>query len=335
MSEPSAWQQANEAAIRQRLQPVVAAKDGTLCAEPAGVHFVTVTKRGRELRLWLIEQVRPSTGVIQSELHLDDPLRLADAYTQAAMLGLLWQPTPRRAYVAGFGAGRVPMVLHHHFPALHIQCTDIDPTVVAMAAKYFGVQPDARLQVAIADGRAWLAQQPPAQRFDFLYVDAFLDNGYVPYRLSTLEFFTLCRARLTPDGVLVVNLLYDDPYMADRLATVAAAFDSVTVCPLGEDNDVLFATASPPVDKELLIQRAKEVQAAQHFRFPFVQHALALQPAAEVLPRRPATVLRDDAPPAGYFDALPAFDTAFSTVAPELPCPCGSGLAFSACHGAQ
>ena len=333
MSKPSDWQQINEAAIRQRLQPVTAARDGTLCAEPAGVHFVTVTKSGGELRLWLIEQVRPSTGVIQSELHLDDPLRLADPYTQAAMLGLLWQPRPQHAYIAGFGAGRVPMLLHHHFPALQVQCTDIDPTVVAIALKYFGVQPDGRLQVAIADGRGWLAQQPPDRRFDFVYVDVFLDNGYVPYRLSTVEFFTECRDRLTADGVLVVNLLYEDPYMADRLATIAAAFDTVTVCPLGEDNDVVFAARGPAVDKEALIERAKALQAEHGFHFPFVRHALALRPAVEIESQRPAMVLRDDSPPDGYFDALPSFDTAFSRVAPELPCPCGSGLAYAACHG--
>lgn len=333
MSEPSAWQQANEAAIVRRLQPVRAAKDGTLSAEPAGVHFVTVTKSGDELRLWLVEQVRPSTGVIQSELHLDDPLRLADPYTQAAMLGLLWQPQPQHAYIAGFGAGRVPMLLHHHFPTLQVQCTDIDPTVVAIAGKYFGIQPDARLQVAIADGRAWLAQQPPDRRFDFLYVDVFLDNGYVPYRLSTVEFFALCRDRLTPHGVLVVNLLYEDPYMADRLVTVAAAFATVTVCSLGEDNDVVFATAGPAVDKETLIQRAMALQAEHNFRFPFVRHALDLKPAAEVELQRPAVILRDDDPPDDYFGALPSFDTAFSRVAPELPCPCGSGLAYKLCHG--
>ena len=48
-----------------------------------------------------------------------------------------------------------------------------------------------------------------------------------------------------------------------------------------------------------------------------------------------ANPLTDADPPATYFDILPSFNSPFSQVAPELPCPCGSGLRFAECHGAS
>lgn len=90
-----------------------------------------------------------------------------------------------------------------------IDCTEINPAVMEMATRFFGLGLDERLQVHIADGRSWLAAAEPYWRL-FIFIDVFLDRGYVPYRLSTVEFYELCQRKLRPGGILVVNITEDE-----------------------------------------------------------------------------------------------------------------------------
>jgi spermidine synthase len=328
----------NLSAILTRLLPLQDEPDGTLYAELHGPNFIVVTKSFNYLRLWILDPEHVDSGVVQSEMALDNPLRLVDPYTQAAILGLAWVPEPRRIYCAGLGAGRVPMILHHHLPDVTIDCTEIDPAVIEMATRFFGLGLDARLQVHLADGRNWLAAADP---YDLIFIDVFLDRGYVPYRLSTVEFYELCRRKLTPGGILVVNLLTEDEYLARRVATLQAVFGEIWLCALREGNTVLFAVnreaGQPAPDHAALIQQATAIQAQQHFAFPLATLSLELtnDPAAAALDLTDARPFVDHAPPPSYFDLLPSFENLSVPVAPALPCPCGSGLTYGACHGRE
>ena len=329
------WLTKNRLAILDRLQPWQDAEDGTLYAELHGAYFIIVSKGEGNLRLWLLDPQQPDSGVMQSEMRLDDPLALYDDYTQAALLGILWQPQPQRVYVAGLGGGCVPLVLHHYFPAVVVECTEIEPAMIEMATRYFGLGLDERLLVAVADGREWLAAQ--SQPYDFIFVDVFLDRGYIPYRMSTVEFYTLCRERLTPDGVLVINLLASDPYLAARVKTLQQVFPAIYVNPLAVGNILLYASTNPTLDHDALIARAMAVQETHHFAFPFAMRALELQKNLYATFPNLATAAPffDQTPPAGYFDLLPSVAALLAPVAADAPCYCGSGLAFGACHGAS
>ncbi|MEZ4675730.1 MAG: fused MFS/spermidine synthase [Caldilineaceae bacterium] len=332
----STWALTNLSAIYSRLLPVQEAADGTLYAELHGPNFIVVTKSFQHIRLWILDPHHVDSGVVQSEMTLENPLHLVDPYTQAAILGLVWRSEVRRIYCAGLGAGRVPMILHHHLPQAHIDCTEIDPAIVAMATRFFGLGLDERLQVHIADGRGWLADAAP---YDLIFVDVFLDRGYVPYRLSTVEFYTLCHQKLTPGGILVVNLLTEDEHLARRVATLQQVFGEVWACVLSEGNTVLFAptpvVGQAVLDREAIVERATNLQAIQHFAFPLATLALTLTTdLAELeIDLAGAQPFVDGAPPPDYFDLLPSFADLAVPVDPALPCPCGSGLPYGACHG--
>lgn len=323
-----AWQAANLAALHQRLDALRRRKDGTLCTEMSGLHFLVVTKEGTSLRFWLMEQSKPSTGVIQSEIDLDAPLALVEPYTQAMLLALLWCPNPTAVYLAGFGGGRIPTVLHHAYPAATIISTDIDPAVIHIAERYFGVRQDERLQVIIQDGRTYLAEHDT--RFDLILLDAFLDNGYTPYRLATVEFFRLCRARLRPGGVVVLNILPGDDHAAAKAAALASVFPAVVEFTLEHENTILFGADELSVDTNALTARAAWLARQVGLAFPYAEHVQRLRPwtsHADVAP------LTDAAPPLDHAAKLPSFAAPFSRVQEHLPCPCGSGLRYGDCHG--
>ncbi|MBX3012609.1 MAG: fused MFS/spermidine synthase [Caldilineaceae bacterium] len=327
------WLTKNRQAIMERLQPWQAEPDGTLYAELHGVYFIIVTKAEGNLRLWLLDPQHPDSGVMQSEMQLADPLALFDDYTQAALLGLLWQPAPTRIYIAGLGGGCVPLVLHHHFPQATILCSEIEPAMIEMATRYFGLGVDERLHVNLADGRMLLAAQ--REPYDFIFLDVFLDRGYVPYRMSTVEFYTLCRERLSATGVLVINLLETDPYLEARVKSLQQVFPTIYVNPLPVGNILLYATTQATPAPETLVERAVALQEHHHFAFPFAVRSLDLsQDFTAIFPTlADAEPLFDDQPPPGYFDLLPVADTFFAPIEADSPCYCGSGLAFVDCHG--
>ena len=333
--EREAWLASNLLALERRLSWLRAKPDGVIFVEPAGPQFVIVTKKNSHIRLLLVEQARPRSDLTQAHLDLDNPLSLISPYLQAMLLGLAWQSDPRRIYLAGLGGGRLALVLHHFFPAAVIDCAEIDPVVVDVAERFFGVRQDERLRVAVEDGREWLAR--PARsgsevRYDLILLDVFLDNAYTPYRLATREFYQLCRRRMTENGVLVVNLLVTDPFYAAKIATIKSVFQQIALCPVLGDNRVLFATLGARLEKDALIERAKALQAKVSFPFPFDAWASALDMGQE-LGGGEGRILRDDAPPDNYFDSLPSFDAPFGRTEPELPCPCGSGRRLGDCHG--
>ena len=331
-TDRESWLESNRLAVERRLAPLRSKGDGVISVEPAGPHFVVIVKSGSRLRMLLVEQVAPRSDLTQAHLDLDHPFYLVAPYTQAMTLGLLWSRDVRRIYAAGLGGGRLPMVLHHFLPAAEIDCAEIEPAVQRAAERFFGLRPDERLRVAIEDGREWLARPEDERPYDLMLVDAFLDNNYTPYRLATQEFFELAQSRLSADGVLVVNLLSCDPYIADKIATARAVFPGLALCPAGEENQVLFASPAPIPARTELAERAAALQDACRFPFPFADWVDALE--LEIPGKADVAVLRDAAPPPNYFDSLPSFDGAFSRTEPRLPCPCGSGRRFVACHGA-
>ncbi len=334
---PADWLKQNLEAIHERLQPVRQLKDGTIYVEPSGIHFNVLIKEGSALRFMLVEQTDPNTGVIQSEIDLDQPLLLMEPYTQAMLLSLLWRPQPSRVYMAGLGGGRLPLLLHHYVPSAHIDCTDIDPAIVTIAIGFFGIMPDERLQLAIEDGRMWLEGHETL--YDLILLDVFLDKGYSPYRMTTMEFFELCRQRLAPGGVVSINVLSGDPFIAAKVKTLGSVFAHLYYFTDPEteygENIILFAS-DEPLDSETLRSRAAKLDAIHAFPFPFREYGARITVGVGDLVTgiESAQLLTDDDPPAGYFETLPSFDAPYSRVDPELPCPCGSGLRFAACHGA-
>eukprot|EP00898_Chlorokybus_atmophyticus_P002702 jgi/Chlat1/3432/Chrsp23S03758 len=94
---------------------------------------------------------------------LVDHSQLASDYHQAMIAGLslvasgleerIASGLPIQAVVVGLGGGALPMFLLRHFP-FDIQVAELDPVVIDMAVRHFGVRQSSRLQVTVQDGVA-------------------------------------------------------------------------------------------------------------------------------------------------------------------------------------
>jgi spermidine synthase len=301
------WQSMNLAAIWQRLAWLQQQPDGIIFCKDSGVHYVAVTKDRSQIKLSLIEKVNLHTDLLQSVFDFHNPLHLVSEYTQAMLLGLVWHSQPQRIYIAGFGGGRIPLVLHHYLPETVIDCADIDPIAIEAATQCFGVQFDSRLTVAIQDGREYLEQQNPDIKYDIIMTDVFFGNGYFPHRLATKEFYQLCEKRLSSDGVVLVNLLQIDEFYAEKIKTFQTVFSQVCVCPWKDINSILIGSNSAILEKDEIVARAKYLQDGHDFSFSLIDRALEVKVGKELFEAvanlDKAQVLNDDSPPVGYFDS--------------------------------
>jgi len=301
------WQRMNLAAIQQRLAWLQQQPDKVIFCKESGVHYVAVTKERSHIKLALVEKVNLHTDLLQSVFDFNNPLHLVSEYTQAMILGLVWQSQPQRIYIAGFGGGRIPLVLHHYFPETVIDCADVDPIAIEAATQCFGVQLDDRLTVTIQDGREYLEQQKSDTQYDIIMIDVAFGNGYFPHRLSTKEFYQICEKHLSSEGVVLANLLQRDEFYAEKITTFQSVFSQVCVCVGQESNSILIGSNSQILEKNEIVSRAKSLQDSYQFSFPLTDRSQQVKLGTELAEAIPnldkAQILHDDAPPVGYFDS--------------------------------
>lgn len=203
---------------------------------------------------------------IQGAMRIQRPNSLELAYTREMMAGLLLRepPWPRKALLIGLGAGSLAKFIYHKLPDTLITVVEIDPQVEIIARLHFRLPDDPRrLRVLIDDGARFMLQG--GERYDAIFVDGFDKNGRAG-ALDTQPFYQACRARLSDEGLLSVNLLGRSRGFAASRERIAAAFDRRAIvfpsCDSG--NAVAFARGENAVEAsgEELLQRAAKV--AQH-----------------------------------------------------------------------
>jgi hypothetical protein len=166
-----------------------------------------------------------------------------------ALPPLLAQP-PRRVLMLGNAAGTTARAFGALYPGVAYDGVEIDPQVTAVARRYFGLGAIPRLTVYTADARPYL--QATRKRYDLIMIDAYR-QPYVPFYLATREFFALCRRRLTPGGIVALNVstVPGDPRLVSGIAgTLATEFPQVVVWPALRFNDLVVGlSAAAPLSE--------------------------------------------------------------------------------------
>lgn len=212
---------------------------------------------------------------IQSAMRISDPWSLHLDYTRCMMASLLFQPDPRTALILGLGGGSIAKFLYRRLRKVRTRAVEIDPRVVAVARAQFGLPPDdARLAVEVGDGATAL----DGAAVDLLVVDAF-DDETPAEPLATKEFFERARAALAPGGVMVANLMSDDPKLARRLRQIREAFGGVVVQlrAFTDENLVVIGLQAPPprIPWRELHARARVLH--ERLELPFPRYVRALR----------------------------------------------------------
>jgi spermidine synthase len=110
--------------------------------------------------------------------------------------------TTEDALLIGLAGGTVARQLTAGYGPIPIDGVEIDPEVAAVGREHFRLDELPNLHQIVADGRYVL--RTTDERYDLIGVDAYR-QPYIPFQLTTREFFQEVADRLTPDGVAVVN----------------------------------------------------------------------------------------------------------------------------------
>ena len=126
------------------------------------------------------------------------------------------------------GAGG--FTLSHREPLNHYTYVDIDPAIREIAEKHF-LREAIRGEFIVDDARRFVATSE--RRFAAVVVDVFSSHTSIPSHLVTREFWAGTRRVLTPDGVLLANLILDGkletPYARNLLATIDSVYGRCAV----------------------------------------------------------------------------------------------------------
>lgn len=173
---------------------------------------------------------------------------------------------PKSVAILGNAAGTTARAYRHFFPETRVTGVEIDGELAEIGRRWFAMD-EANIKVVNADARPFL--RATDQKFDMLMLDAYR-QPYIPFYLTTAEFFNLAASRVNRGGSVIVNVGH--PIGSDKLVRVLAAamrrsFAHVWMSPTRPTNTQLLASDSP-IDPAELTRAATRIpglsQTAEH-----------------------------------------------------------------------
>lgn len=209
------------------------------------------------------------------------------------------QPVDANVLVLGLAGGTVTSLYNEFEPSYQLTGVEIDSEVIALARQYFGLD-DQQVNVVNADARQFV--QSTDQQFDIIIVDAYSNELYIPYHLTTQEFFRELKQRLRPAGVVSMNIgsINEHSQLVESiLATLQTEFDHVAYIPVEQTlNFVVMAS-----DAELSTVGLRTVHDARQSLAQYMTRAFTDAP----VPSR-GTVLTDNRAPIELYTEKMIFD---------------------------
>jgi spermidine synthase len=161
------------------------------------------------------------------------PAQAAEVQPKNVVILGLAGGTAARQYTAAFGSG------------VDITGVEIDPEILNVARRYFHLD-EPNVHPVVADARYWLDTH--AGKYDVIALDAY-QQPYIPFHLTTREFFSGVRTHLNPGGVVIANVgrTATDYRLVDAIAsTMAAVYPSVFLIDVPQfANTMVYGSTEP------------------------------------------------------------------------------------------
>src|ERR671917_1455106 len=151
---------------------------------------------------------------------------------------------PGRVAILGNAAGTTARAYEQFFPDTRVDGVEIDAELSDIGREYFDMN-NPRLHLYHEDARPFLRRIDAS--YDVISVDAYR-QPYIPFYLTTREFFETVRDRLAPDGVLIVNAGHpegQDDLEKGLTASIGDVFPHVMRDPIEDTNTLLVASEAP------------------------------------------------------------------------------------------
>jgi spermidine synthase len=195
--------------------------------------------------------------------------------------------------IIGLAGGTIARQYTHVYGAIPIDGIEIDPLIIEVGRRYFGMDMP-NLNAYAQDGRYMLNQID--RRYSIIGIDAYRPP-YIPWHLTTVEFFQEVRDHLADDGVAVINVgrTPTDRRLVDAMtATMLQVFPTVHAMDVPLSFNTILVATVQQTDSSNLAQNLALLPAAAH---PMLRDTLSLGVAALVPVQASDTIFTDDRAP--------------------------------------
>jgi spermidine synthase len=159
----------------------------------------------------------------------------------------------RSMAIIGLAAGTTARQATQVYGGIPIDGYEIDPAIIAIGEQYFGMQLE-NLNEFAQDGRWGLEHSQ--NRYDLIALDAYRPP-YIPWYLTTVEFFQIVNQHLTEEGAVGINVgrSPDDRRLIDAMVgTMSRVFPSIYVMDVPDTfNSIIYATKQPTAEENLYL----------------------------------------------------------------------------------
>ena len=198
-----------------------------------------------------VRHLHLGTPWIQGSMRVAEPFEIELQYVQRMMAWLLFvEPasvTKRHAMQLGLGAGAITKFCYKKL-RLCTTAIELNPQVLAVCRQWFKLPPDGpKLRVVLADAAEEIKNPMWLGTVDALAVDLYDHEAAAPV-LDSPDFYADCRALLTEDGCMTVNLFGRASSFERSLKSMASAFGEDALWafkPTREGNTVVLAQRTP------------------------------------------------------------------------------------------
>lgn len=152
-------------------------------------------------------------------------------YDYASLLPSLTPPTTsaKKILLIGLAGGTIPRLLHEYYGSnVDMEAVELDAQSTELARQYMGLD-QVPITIHHQDGRQFL--RSATTDYDVIYVDVYHNELQIPWTLTTKEFWTAVKRRLTPNGVAGMNIAAlgaEESSLAATIANTAASVFSHT-----------------------------------------------------------------------------------------------------------
>jgi spermidine synthase len=169
----------------------------------------------------------------ESRYNTADDRELPIPYTQFMTASLMYPSKINSILEIGSGGGRTAWYLHRFLPKVQITSVELDPVVVELSRKYFGIKDEPNFRVIARDGRMFLSDSK--SRYDVILIDAYR-GPFAPFHMLTKEFYQIVKAHLAEGGVVAQNVEPTTMLFDSAVKTLHAVFSQVEFYDASGDN---------------------------------------------------------------------------------------------------
>jgi spermidine synthase len=234
----------------------IKAAPGLLYEDESRYQYIDVRERADGSRVLELNE-----GIVANSVWYPRSVLTGGEWDMFLVMPPLVSHPARKVLVLGNAGGSTARALAALYPRIDIDGVELDGKVTEAARRFLGLSRIPRLRVITADARAYL--RSTAGRYDVIAIDTYR-QPYIPFQVTTREFFGLVHSHLTPGGAVALNVARvpgDRGLLRAVAATVRAELGQAWTWDALRFNTLLFAFESP-VTRAELARRVGAVPAA-------------------------------------------------------------------------